>query len=50
LRGIEELLRTGRMTRDTLVWRKGMGQWTKAGEAPELADVVSEIPPPLPPG
>jgi membrane protease subunit (stomatin/prohibitin family) len=42
--------RAGKLTRDTLVWRKGMGQWTKAGEVQELSDLISEFPPPLPQG
>ena len=49
-RGVEEGLHAGRITRDTLVWRKGMGQWTKAGEVRELSDLVAEVPPPLPQG
>ena len=40
----------GKLTRDTLVWRKGMAQWSKAGEVQELSDLVSEVPPPLPQG
>ncbi len=41
--------RAGKLTRDTLVWKKGMTQWTKAGDVPEIADLLGEIPPPLPP-
>jgi membrane protease subunit (stomatin/prohibitin family) len=40
----------GKLTRDTLVWRTGMAQWSKAGEVQELSDLVSEVPPPLPQG
>ena len=47
---LRDAARAGKLTRDTLVWRKGMASWSKAGEVPELADLVSEIPPPLPPG
>jgi membrane protease subunit (stomatin/prohibitin family) len=42
--------RAGKLTRDTLVWRRGMAQWVKAGEVQELSDLVAEVPPPLPPG
>ena len=36
----EELLQNG-MTPDTLVWCKGMENWTKAGDVPELAKYLS---------
>jgi membrane protease subunit (stomatin/prohibitin family) len=41
--------RAGKLTRDTLVWRKGMPQWSKAGEVPEVAELLGSTPPPLPP-
>jgi membrane protease subunit (stomatin/prohibitin family) len=46
---LQEHARSGKLTGDTLVWRKGMGQWTKAGEVSDLADVIGSVPPPLPP-
>jgi membrane protease subunit (stomatin/prohibitin family) len=46
---LQQHARTGRLTRDTLVWRRGMAQWVKAGEVDELRDVVADVPPPLPP-
>ena len=39
----------GALTRDTLVWRNGMSQWTAAGQVPELASLLGGTPPPLPP-
>ncbi|HEX8692617.1 MAG TPA: SPFH domain-containing protein [Longimicrobium sp.] len=39
----------GTLTRETLVWRQGMAQWTPAGEVSELASVFAAVPPPLPP-
>ena len=36
----------GSFKTDMLVWAKGMGAWTKAGEVPELSDLFG--PPPLP--
>jgi membrane protease subunit (stomatin/prohibitin family) len=39
----------GTFTRETLVWRQGMAQWTPAGEVSELASVFAAVPPPLPP-
>jgi membrane protease subunit (stomatin/prohibitin family) len=38
----------GTLTRETLAWRQGMGQWSPAGEVPELADLFAGSPPPLP--
>jgi membrane protease subunit (stomatin/prohibitin family) len=38
----------GQVTRDTLVWKTGMAQWTKAGEVPELAALFANTPPPIP--
>lgn len=39
----------GQLTRDTLVWKAGMAQWTPAGQVPELAGLFSATPPPMPP-
>ncbi|MDE3722284.1 SPFH domain-containing protein [Nocardiopsis sp. N85] len=39
----------GRMTRDTLVWKTGMAQWTPAGQVPELSGLFAATPPPMPP-
>jgi membrane protease subunit (stomatin/prohibitin family) len=41
--------RAGTITRETLVWRDGMAQWTAAGQVPELGSVFAAVPPPLPP-
>jgi hypothetical protein len=46
---LQQGARAGKLTRDTLVWRRGMAQWVKAAEVQELSDLISEIPPPLPP-
>ena len=37
---------TGQFTRETMVWREGMAQWTAAGSVPELASLFG--PPPFP--
>ncbi len=39
----------GRVTPDTVVWRQGMANWTKASEVPEVAAMFGAGPPPLPP-
>jgi membrane protease subunit (stomatin/prohibitin family) len=36
------------LTRDSLVWKNGMSQWTAAGTVPELASLFAAVPPPLP--
>ena len=45
---LKERIAAGTLTQDTLVWRKGMQDWVKAGLVAELADFFSETPPPLP--
>ncbi len=42
-------VRGGAVTRETLVWRDGMAQWTPAGQVPELGALFAAVPPPLPP-
>jgi membrane protease subunit (stomatin/prohibitin family) len=39
----------GRLTRETLVWKAGMANWTPAGQVAELAALLGQVPPPLPP-
>ena len=46
---LKSYVTAGKLTRDTLVWKKGMANWTKAGEVHALADLFDEVPPPLPP-
>jgi membrane protease subunit (stomatin/prohibitin family) len=38
----------GEITRETLVWRSGMKEWTAAGQVPDLAVIFMDGPPPLP--
>jgi len=35
------------VTRETLVWRDGMEEWTEAGEVEELAGIFRPVPPPV---
>jgi len=39
----------GQITRETLVWKQGMANWTAAAQVPELASLFAAAPPPLPP-
>ncbi|MEV4892203.1 SPFH domain-containing protein [Nonomuraea sp. NPDC055795] len=37
------------LTPETLVWKAGMAQWSPARDVPELAGLLAQTPPPLPP-
>ncbi|MGW5654200.1 SPFH domain-containing protein [Streptomyces humi] len=39
----------GDLTRTTLVWRSGQAAWQPADQVPELAPLLADVPPPLPP-
>lgn len=43
---LDELL-TKDIKRDTLVWKEGLADWVRASELPELANVLSKVPPPI---
>ncbi|MEV4598928.1 SPFH domain-containing protein [Amycolatopsis sp. NPDC049253] len=40
---------SGTLTRETLVWKSGMPQWTPASQVPEVSPLFGATPPPLPP-
>lgn len=40
----------GTLTRESLVWKQGMAQWTPAGSVTDLSHLFAAMPPPLPPG
>ncbi|MEV0568262.1 SPFH domain-containing protein [Dactylosporangium sp. NPDC050588] len=42
-------VRSGGVSRTTLVWKNGMAQWTPAGQVAELGALFAAVPPPLPP-
>jgi membrane protease subunit (stomatin/prohibitin family) len=44
-----EMAQTGRLTRESLVWKQGMANWAAAGTVGELGGVLGGVPPPLPP-
>jgi len=48
LGALSQQVASGQLTRDTLVWKNGMPQWTKAGDVPDLASLFANTPPPLP--
>ncbi|MDX2116947.1 MAG: SPFH domain-containing protein [Planctomycetota bacterium] len=39
----------GRLSRESLVWKNGMAEWTAAGNVSELSGIFTDVPPPLPP-
>lgn len=39
----------GKITRETLVWKQGMANWSAASTVSELANLFAAVPPPLPP-
>lgn len=47
--GLRGEIASGAVGRDTLVWRAGMDGWKPAGEVGELAPLLANVPPPLPP-
>jgi hypothetical protein len=40
----------GLITKQTLVWKPGMANWTPAEQVAELKSLFDSVPPPLPPG
>jgi membrane protease subunit (stomatin/prohibitin family) len=48
LSALSQQASAGQLTRDTLVWKNGMAQWSKASEVQELANLFSNLPPPIP--
>lgn len=41
-------VRSGEITRQTLVWKAGMAEWITADRVPELQSLFASVPPPLP--
>jgi membrane protease subunit (stomatin/prohibitin family) len=48
LNALSAKAREGALTRDTLIWRAGMSNWTPAGQVSELSSIFATVPPPLP--
>ena len=45
---LQQMARSGQLTRDSLVWRQGLAAWTAAGQVAELSEVLGAEPPPVP--
>jgi membrane protease subunit (stomatin/prohibitin family) len=48
LAAIQTQISTGRITRETLVWKQGLANWLPARDVPDLAALFGAVPPPLP--
>lgn len=46
---IQQMITSGQITKDTMVWKNGMAAWAAANSAPELSGFFGAVPPPLPP-
>ncbi|MBL0225088.1 MAG: SPFH domain-containing protein [Geobacteraceae bacterium] len=46
---LQQMARSGQLTRDSLVWKQGMAAWAAAGQVPDLTAVFEAVPPPVPP-
>ena len=49
LAALQQMALSGQLTRDSLVWKQGMADWTVAGQVAELSAVFAAVPPPMPP-
>ena len=46
---LRQMVITGQVTLDSLVWKVGMEQWAKAGSIEEIQELFSNVAPPIPP-
>jgi hypothetical protein len=46
---LQQMARSGQLTKDSLVWMEGMASWAAASTVTGIASVFGAIPPPLPP-
>jgi membrane protease subunit (stomatin/prohibitin family) len=49
LPALQQMVQSGQLTRESLVWRQGMAAWATAGSLAELAPLFANAPPPLTP-
>src|SRR5205807_3785850 len=45
---LKDKVTAGSLTRETMVWKQGLPQWTTAGSIAELAQLFADLPPALP--
>jgi len=46
---IQQMILSGQVTRESLVWKQGMSSWGAAGQQQDLDALFAAVPPPLPP-
>lgn len=46
---IQQMVQSGQLTRESMVWKEGMAAWSAAGSVPELSSLFGAVPPPPPP-
>ena len=46
---VEGMLNAHQIDEKTLIWKRGMVNWTPVGNVSEFNDILSNCPPPLPP-
>ena len=45
---LKQMASQNQLTKDVLVWRDGMANWSAAGQVPELKNIFGSVPPPIP--
>lgn len=45
---LKQMATQNQLTKETLVWREGMANWTAVAQVPELKDIFGSVPPPIP--
>lgn len=45
---LQQMARSGQLTRESLVWKQGMAAWNAAGQVAEMSVVFGSVPPPIP--
>lgn len=48
LQTLSQMIAVGQVTKDTLVWKAGLPEWIKAGDADDLKTFFNMTPPPIP--
>jgi membrane protease subunit (stomatin/prohibitin family) len=46
---LAQMVQSGALKRESLVWKQGMAAWSAAGQVAELANLFGATPPPVPP-
>lgn len=49
IRFLSQMIASGTLTKDTLVWKQGMADWVKADTVQELSSLLGNLVPPVPP-